>query len=177
MSLKRKRSCDTLFPSSTSSTPTSLSPSSRATTPVSFATTPTPARPDEPSLSRLHSRTRKRLRNNRPADAEVFGKTSSSFPPLYPESCRSAQSELTVENSHDLRPIVLRRRCWCSLSLSGRSQRCATHPTSRTPPIISAQFLVAPRATNVSRSGYACCRATSLDTCLRRLRDAHGDSG
>ncbi|KAL8807352.1 MAG: hypothetical protein Q9223_007797 [Gallowayella weberi] len=89
MSLKRKRSIDTFSPSS--STTSSLSPSSRNTSPIAFphtsrpyshevdASSPTdrlsmPLYPNHTS-SNLHSRTKKRLRNNRPDDSEVFAST------------------------------------------------------------------------------------------------------
>ncbi|KAL8727505.1 MAG: hypothetical protein Q9181_005691 [Wetmoreana brouardii] len=93
MSLKRKRSIDTLSPSSASSS--SIFDSSRDTSPIAFhypfrhdaSVTDTallprhsqaqgvvPAWPEHTSSS-INSRTKKRLRNNRPAEAEVFAST------------------------------------------------------------------------------------------------------
>ncbi|KAL8688032.1 MAG: hypothetical protein Q9218_005956, partial [Villophora microphyllina] len=91
MSLKRKRS-NTTLPISPSSTSTISTPS-RDTSPIAFhpnthqtnsfsspwqlpVQTPIPLPTcSETSSSNLHSRTKKRLRNNRPAEAEVFAST------------------------------------------------------------------------------------------------------
>ncbi|KAL9580938.1 MAG: hypothetical protein Q9203_006103 [Teloschistes exilis] len=116
MSLKRKRSCDTLSASSTSSSPDSISPS----TPILFhphatfcQSTPTP----EISRSNLHSRTRKRVRNNRPADAEVFGHATnpspvaaSILPPQFLAAPRATNSYTTAFRTPSLDPRLRRLR-------------------------------------------------------------------
>ena len=77
MSLKRKRSSDTLSPSSTSTTSLSASPIAfQLTSPTAHAQRPFPSpHPQLPSSqpsSHLHSRTQKRHRNNRPAESNVY---------------------------------------------------------------------------------------------------------
>lgn len=92
MSLKRKRSSDNLSPSSSSAC--SYSMSSRDSSPIAFPytfrhnthTIDTMPSPNMQTYSpangwlagptpNLHSRTKKRLRNNRPAESEVFAST------------------------------------------------------------------------------------------------------